>query len=196
MSIVYRSTVGIRRVLARRPWLYWVLVTALAGVLAAATEANLSEVQRARDAWGETTTVLVATGNIAPGQPVAEDARWREFASAMVPANAVSAHDLPAIARQHISTGEIVTTVDITATDGQLALVPDEWLAVVVAESPRSGATVGNAVRLVSDGVVIAEQALVIGEVDGATLIAVPENVAPLVPVAAESGSLTLLRVP
>jgi hypothetical protein len=196
MSIVYRSTVGFRRVLARRPWLYWAAVIGLAALLALSTRANLAEAERARDSWGDTTAVWVATSDIAPGQPVADRVAVRQFAKAMVPVHAVASSSIEAVARQHISDGEIVTTLDLTATDGHLALVPDNWLAVAVVESPRSGATVGSRVRLVSDGVVIADEALVIGEVDGATLVAVPATVAPLVPVAAGSGSLTLLRVP
>lgn len=196
MSIAYRSSVGVRRVLTRRPWLYWVVVIGLAGLLALATRANLTEVERARDSWGNTTTVWVATTDITAGQLVMGRAARRQFATAMVPTEAVVGSDITGVARQRISPGEVITAVDLTAADDQLALVPENWLAVVVAESPRSGATVGSQVRLVSDGVVIAEEALVVGEVDGSTLVAVPEAVAPLVPLAAQSGILTLLRVP
>lgn len=196
MYIVYRTSAGLRRVLTRRPWVYWVVVTALAAALAAATQANLTEVRRARDSWGDSTTVWVATSDVARGQPVAGRVVLRQFATAMVPANAVFAAEIPGVARQQISAGEVVTTFDVTADDDQLALVPVGWLAVVVIESPRSGAAVGSQVRLAADGVVIADEALVIGDVDGATLVAVPEAVAPLVPVAAASGTLSLLRVP
>ena len=196
MSIVYRTTVGVRRVLTRRPWVYWVVVVALAALLAASTQANLTEVRRVRDSWGDSTTVWVATSDIAPGQPVAGRVTLRQFATAMVPEDAVVAAEILGVARQQISPGEVITTFDLTAKDDQLALVPAGWVAVVVSESPRSGAAVGSKVRLAADGVVIAGEALVIGDVDGATLVAVPEAVAPLVPVAAASGALSLLRVP
>ncbi|HUF96963.1 MAG TPA: SAF domain-containing protein [Ilumatobacter sp.] len=197
MSIAYRSTVRIRRVLTRRPWLYWIIVVGLAAVLATATRSNLAEVQRERESWGGTTTVWVATADISAGQTVREHAAARHVALAMTPVHAVNdITDLDGVARQRISVGEIITTVDVTATDDQLALVPVGWLAVVVTESPRSGATKGSQVQLTADGVVIADEALVIGEVDGSTLVAVPADVAPLVPMAAQSGTLTLLRVP
>ena len=196
MSIVYRSTVGVRRVLTRRPWLYWIVVSALAILLAVAAQANLTEVRRARDSWGDITTVWVATAHIAPGEPVSGHVTLRSFPNAMVPEHAVVGDAVNGLARQRISLGEVVTTADLTAADDQLSLVPAGWLAVVVTESPRSGAAVGSSVRLAADGVIIADQALVIGDVDGATLVAVPEVVAPLVPLAAASGTLTLLRVP
>ncbi len=196
MSIVYRTTVGARRMLTRRPWVYWVGVIALAAVLAVAAQANFTEVRRARESWGESTAVWVATGDITPGQPVAGRVALRQFAAAMVPENAVAGAEIVGVSRQRISTGEVITTFDLTPNDDQLALVPGGWLAVVVTESPRSGAAIGSRVRLAADGVVIADEALVIGDVDGATLVAVPEAVAPLVPVAAASGGLSLLRVP
>jgi len=196
MSFAYRSTVAVRRVLTRRPWLYWFAVVGLAAGLAAATEANLAAVRRARDTWGYTTAVWVATADIEPGQSVRGQAEMRPFANAMIPARAMTGSDPGGVARQRISKGEVITSVDITAGDNELSLVPVDWLAVVVAESPRSGATVGSAVRLAADGVMIADEALVIGEVDGSILVAVPEDVAPLIPLAAQSGTLTVLRVP
>jgi hypothetical protein len=51
-------------------------------------------------------------------------------------------------------------------------------------------------VRVASEGVVIGDEALVVGSHDGATLIALPAEVAALVPLAADSGHLALLRVP
>lgn len=198
MPFAYRGTAAIRRLLTRRPWLYWCAVCCLAAALATAARSNLAEVGRARDSWGETTHVWVATAHIEPGDALADLVERRFVARAMVPDQAVptSSAQPAGRARQRISPGEIITIVDITSTDDDLALVPIGWLAVVIDESPRSGAAVGSAVQLAADGIIVAKEALVIGDVNGSTLLAVPEAIAPLIPVAAALGTLTVLRVP
>jgi hypothetical protein len=69
-------------------------------------------------------------------------------------------------------------------------------LAVPIVESPPSGAAVGDRVRVVADGVVLSADALVVGYHDDVTLVAVPEQVAPILPPAADSGGLALLLEP
>ena len=101
------------------------------------------------------------------------------------------------VARQPVSKGEIVTEVDVGREGGgALALVPDGWLAVPVLESPASGAAIGTRVHVVSDGVVLTDEAVVVGYHDDVTLVAVPASAAPMLPVASDNGSLALLMAP
>ena len=194
---LHHVTVAARRQLARRPWLYWALVAVIAAACAATVLERVDQVDRARLAWGEGVTVLVATRDIEPGDRLGDAVGERIVPAAVVPDAAAVAEPGGAVggrARQHVTAGEIITTVDVAA-DGPLALAPDDWLVVPVVESPGSGAEPGDRVQIVGDGLVISTEAIVIGPIDGATLVAVPADEAPLLPAAAERG-LTLLRVP
>ena len=189
-----RLPVAWRRLVARHPWVHWLLVGTLTAAAASAAAGRMDDVAAARAAWGDTREVLVATGDIAPGEPV--DAAVVRVPTAVAPPGAVPAGDRAGlVARQHIGTGEIVAGSDVVGA-GELALVPPGWLAVPVAESPPSGAQAGERVQLVSDGIVLAPDAVVAGRHDDVTLIAVPADVAPGVPAAAAAGSLVVLRAP
>ena len=60
-----------RHVLARRPWLYWSAVLALAAFAGWSVAAAAAGVDEARRAWGATRDVVVATDDLAPGQALA-----------------------------------------------------------------------------------------------------------------------------
>jgi hypothetical protein len=179
--------------MARHRWLRRTLVIAAAVSVAATTFDRLERVDAARAEWGEGVGVLVATGEVDPGEPLRFEVR--SIPSAMVPVGAVTTDrfDDPLVARQRVTTGEVVVEADVTV-DGPLGLVPDGWLAVPVVESPPSGAATGERVQVVSEGAVIAPDALVVGREGDATLIAVPADAAPLLPVASAEGTLAVLR--
>ena len=193
MSPVVSAAVMVRRMLVRRPWIYW-SVAALAALGSAAGIVERSDrIDAARASWGRTTTVWVATRDLAAGDPLT--AERRELPAAMVAPTAADTVD-GLVARQQIATGEIVHEIDLVAPDGPAALTPAGWRAVPVIESPPSGALVGDRVDVVSDGVVVSAAALVVGHHDAATLVAVPEHIAPVLPAAADTGHVTLLLRP
>ncbi|MEJ7799223.1 MAG: hypothetical protein WKF60_01810 [Ilumatobacter sp.] len=182
----FTAGVAVRRLLAKRPWLYWLVVGAAALGVAASMLERSDRIDDARDAWGETTTVWVATRSLAPGDPVLAEAREVPVAVAP-PQHVVSVDGLTM--RQHVGPGEIIAERDVAAGTGPQAITPPGWLAVAIVESPASGAAVG-------DGVVISTDALVVGLHDDVTVLAVPANEAALVPAAAAAGTATLLLVP
>ena len=67
MNLVAR----LRRVLARRPWLYWTGVLLLALGVAATVASATATVDEARRAWGDTRRVVVATDDLVPGDLLA-----------------------------------------------------------------------------------------------------------------------------
>jgi len=71
----FTAGVAVRRLLAKRPWLYWLVVGAAALGVAASMLERSDRIDDARDAWGETTTVWVATRSLAPGDAVLAEAR-------------------------------------------------------------------------------------------------------------------------
>jgi hypothetical protein len=198
MPSLHVVPVAVRRLLARRPWIYWLVVLVIALVAAATVRQRVAGIDEARRGWGETRSVLVALGDARPGQSIAVEVR--DVPAAIVPPAALpgdSAGDA-LIARQGVSTGEIVTAADVgrSGYEGAAALLPDGWAAVPVVESPPLGAAIGDRVRVVSDGIVLAPDAIVVDYHDDVTLIAVPVDVAPTVAAGAESGGLAVLLLP
>ncbi len=193
MSPFTTAAVAGRRLLAKRPWLYWLVVGAAALGVAASMLERSERIDDARDAWGGTTTVWVATRSLAPGDPVLAEAREVPVAVAP-PQHVVSIDGLTT--RQHVGPGEIIAERDVAAGTGPQAITPPGWLAVAIVESPASGAAVGDRVQVASDGLVISTDALVVGLHDDVTVLAVPAHEAALVPAAAAAGTATLLLVP
>lgn len=193
MSPVASAAVTVRRILVRRPWIYWSLAVVAALAASASMLGHADSIDAARNSWGETRTVWVATVDHAPGDPLTVTAR--DVPTAML-ADSAAIDVAGFTARQQISTGEVVDAVDLVAATGPQAMTPAGWLAVPIIESPPSGASIGDRIHIVSDGFVITTDGLVVGQLDDVTLVAVPADVAPSVPAADDAGSLTLLLVP
>ena len=191
--------VAVRRLLARRPWIYWLVVLVLGLATGAAMHHRVAAVDEARRRWGETETVLVASTDARPGDAMQVDVR--ELPVAIVPLGALPADTQPGdmlVARQDVMAGEIVTSADIgrIGYDGAAALLPDGWAAVPLVESPPLGAPVGARVQIAGDGIVLAPDAIVVGYHDDVTLIAVPAGVAPMVAAGAAAGGVAVLLLP
>src|SRR3954465_15623837 len=104
--------VAVRRLLARPPWIYWVLVFVAAVGCGAEVRQRVGQVEHARDAWGQARDVLVARHDTRPGEPL--DVEVRRVPVGVVPVSVLQddPNGGPLIARQDVSAGEIVTTFD------------------------------------------------------------------------------------
>ena len=80
-----RHLAMVRRVLARRPWIYWLVVAAVAAGCAIATASVLGGVDDERARWGDTAVVLVADRDVAAGEPLADLLTERRYPIAMIP---------------------------------------------------------------------------------------------------------------
>jgi hypothetical protein len=198
MWLVSVLPVAVRRLLVRRPWIYWAVVSLACGCAVLIVHQRVQRIDATRSAWGEARRAWVASADAAPGEALLTTVR--EVPVALLPVGVLDPeHDpLPVLARQHVSAGEIVTGVDVVppGRGGPLALVPDGWLVVPVLESTPSGAADGARVQVASGGVVIAPEALVVGHYEQAVLIAVPAEAAAMIPAAAEADGVALLQVP
>jgi hypothetical protein len=190
--------VALRRLLARRPWVHWLVVLTAAVATGAVVRAHVSAVDDARRSWGVAREVLVARADTRPGAALEVDVR--EVPRAVIPHDALNADANleQLVARQDVSAGEIVTAIDIgrAGQAGPAALLPDGWAAVPIVEAPASGAPIGARVRIAGDGVVLAGDAIVVGYHDDVTLVAVPQDAAAMVAAGAHAGGVTLLLVP
>lgn len=187
------APVVLRRLLVKHPWVYWLVVAAVALGAAASLLARSDAIDAERAAWGESVTVFVADRALVPGDPLTVVAV--DVPRAMMPPDALATPD-PSTVRRHVGEGEIVVAADVVASSAPHAMIPAGWLGVPIVESPASGAAVGDRVLLVSDGIVISGDAVVAGHHDDVTIVAVPAAAAPAVPAAADAQRLTLLLVP
>jgi hypothetical protein len=192
MSIAARLRLG----LARSPWLYWAIVAVLAGTAGLLVMRAASGVDAARQSWGETRQVFVASQTIEAGGPLDGFASRRDVPSPVVPSDAVTDLDADAVARQRIAAGEIVVAHDIAPSAAPQSLIPAGWLAVAVSEPVASGAAVGDAVSVATGGIVVATDGLVVGVVGEALLVAVPADEAAQVAQAASTGDVAVLIHP
>ena len=184
----------LRLLLARRPWIYWLVVAALtAGVVNTVVRASM-RIEHERASWGATITILVTTRDVAPGERVAAAIVRRDYPVAMVPATALADDDLPAdaVALQRITAGEVLVAVDVTHAAGPAALLPSGWLAVHVAATATAAFAVGDSVALLGDGQLIAADGLIVAvELDG-LLVGVPAPDAAVVADAVTRGSIAV----
>jgi len=198
MRSLHWLPVALRRLLARRPWIYWLVVIVAALACGFTVRQRMGDVDDVRDAWGDAREVLVARRDTRPGELLEVDVRRVPVAVVPVAALKQGAGDGPLIARQDVPAGAIVTDVDVgrAGHDVPAALLPDGWAAVPIVESPPLGAAVGARVQIVAEGVVLAPDAIVVGYRDDVTLIAVPRELAPMVAAGADAGGVAVLLLP
>jgi hypothetical protein len=177
----------VRMIVARHPWLYWLVVATLAAVVAMGATRAMAGVDAARRSWGTQRTVWTAAGEVEPGQPIT--AERREVPTAVVPSGAVETSPVGAVATQHIAAGQIVNDHDVTF-DGPAGLIPDDSVAFAVPESVAHF-SVGDHVnvyttdRFISDGVVVDAG-------DSDVMVAIDTDAAPAMASALQAGAVTL----
>jgi hypothetical protein len=183
-----------RLVLARRPWLYWLIVVVLATTIALAVSERVADLDAARRSWGDTRPVLVATAPLEPGDPIV--ALTVDVPVALLPIGALE--DLPegAHVRQRVSDGEMLTELDIADRPGPAALADGGTLVVALSDPLSHNVTIGLSVQVAADGIVLAEPATVVDLADEIVFVAVDAADAPAVAAAAQEGTASLLYVP
>lgn len=186
----------VRGALARRPWLFWLFIVAVAAVTGSVVHDSVRAVEEQRQAWGATATVYVATRTLGAGDPVDGATVARDVPEAVVPDDAMDAVPDGALARHDIGPGEMLSAHDITGREGDGGLVPARWRTVAVVEPIPTGAPIGATVTVAADGAVLADEAIVVGQRDDAVLVAVPDDDAPAVAAAAVESRAALLVGP
>ena len=97
----------VRSFLARHRAAQWVLVTVLAGVVAAVLAAQSAALERERRAWGDGRTVWVAATDLAPGDPAL--VRAVSAPPVIVAPTAVADDPSGSVALRPVSAGEFET---------------------------------------------------------------------------------------
>jgi hypothetical protein len=184
----------VRRVLARRPWIYWLCVAALAVFVAVAVGDRLDAIERQRGAWGATRTIFVADGPLEPGDTVV--ARRVELPVAALPDAALTDLAPDTRMRQRAADGEVLTSFDVVSPPGPAASADAGEVVVTLADPLARNVVVGMDVRVVADGLVLANSGRVTEVVDEVVFVAVDELDGPIVAAAAQQGIASLLYLP
>ena len=177
-----------------------------AGVAAVVFFVNVIQLQSQKQQLAANISVLVATSDIASGDPVTNS----DVQQLLVPASLVSATvitDLSdnAYAQQSIGVGELITTINVADESSRITLVPAGWRTIAItspiALPPMSA---GDHVDVIANGVVLVANAVVVstsGELSPSSsmvlithvVIGVPADAAPSVATAAALGDATLV---
>lgn len=196
--------------LRRRPPLRRALVGAAALLLGALVQSTVAAADAARAAWGERRTVLVATTDLAPGEPVGRgDLRAEERPVAALPPGALGEVPPGAVVRSLVLEGEVLTRRRLGAGSrtGVAALLPAGTRAVSIPVEPGTAPPleVGQLVDVVAVSVdgdgrarsaVLVPAAEVVEAGESAATVAVPVERVGDVVAALAAGAVSLVVLP
>ncbi len=194
MYVVSQAIARARIFSARHRWLYWSIVALLAATAGGAAQRQLAAVDAERAAWGDTVHVFIASRDLSPDEIIAVDVV--SIPVAMVPSAALTTLPDDVRLRQRVTAGEILTDADITAASGPAASATAGTAVVAVIDPLARSVVVGLEVRVSSEGVVLADDAMIVSVVDDVVYIAVAERDAPMVAAAAHAGLASLIFLP
>lgn len=179
----------VRLFLARRPWVRWMCVAAIAGLAAFVVHDRMSGIDAARREWAERVSVPIATEAAAPGAPVTW--AWRELPAIAVPDGVADVPDR-ASARRHIGRGEIIVAADLEAGPGPAGAADAGEVVVPISDPLVTDPEVGVAVAVYSDGLVLAPAARIVHTDVDVVFVAVDASEAPIVAAAAQTRQASL----
>ncbi|MFK8024399.1 MAG: hypothetical protein AB8G26_10605 [Ilumatobacter sp.] len=168
-----------------------VLVAVSTGLV---VHAQLRRVDEARAEWSETREVQVANAPHAAGDPIR--ARLVELPLAAIPDSAVTRLEPDQRAMQRIGTGEVLTTGDLTASDGPAALAAPGLVVVPVSDPILADSallSVGLDVAIVSDGVELSDSGRITAIDADVVFVALPASDVAAVATAAQQRSASLV---
>jgi hypothetical protein len=179
----------LRLVLARRPWLYWLVVALCAGIAWLQWSTVQDDAERARRSWGTSRTVLVAIESARAGEALRVE--LRAYPAAMVPSDAVV--DIPAevVAAREVAAGAMLVPSDLLGTDD----IPADWVVVAVPADDAPSFSRGQHAAAFANGVRSCD-----GVVDAASVdhveVAVPPTCAAGLTMDLLEGAVVLARLP
>jgi hypothetical protein len=168
-----------------------VALSAAIGLLA---KGRLDALEAERASWSETRSVLVAAAPMDPGDRL--QVERVELPERAIPDAAVSELASDARLHQRVGRGEIIVAADLVSGVGPALHANDGMIVVGIIDSLSPNAAIGLSVQVSSEGIVLADDATIVG-LDGEVIfVAVPERNAPVVAAAAQSGFASILFVP
>ncbi|MFZ6005106.1 MAG: Flp pilus assembly protein CpaB [Actinomycetota bacterium] len=197
--------------LRRDPRLWWAVVLTTALVTGWIVADSIAGAQEARDQWGSTTSVVVASRAVRTGEVIEPgDVSTERWPRALVPDSALTELPPGATATAPIVAGELLVAERLApqGLSGVAALLPAGTRAVAIPTEPglapplavgdRVDVLVALPIELAGDGppgFAVVTGAVVVDTSDAAVTVAVPRDSAPRVAVALGQGAVSLALV-
>lgn len=176
---------NIRLVLARRPWIRWLVVGLLAAAAGATVHAQMRSLETARTQWTDRRRVPVATVGASPGDVLVWE--WRSIPAVGVPDDVASQIADRTVVRQHVGRGEIVVRADLALGAGPAAGAATGHVVVPVNDPLVTNPSVGLDVAIYSDGLTLAGEARIVHVDADVVFVEVPVSDAAMVAAAAQT---------
>lgn len=183
-----RALPRIRLVLARRPWLRWLVIAVCTAAVGAQVLAAQSSLERERGTWGASRAVWVAESDTAAGAPVS--ARRVEWPEAVLPASVL--RELPAspIAARRVAAGQLLTALDLVGD----ASVPPGWEVFAVPGDGLPQLAPTESIAVYSGGTRLCDGTTGSDGGEGLVEVAVPSSCAAALSAALAAGDLVVAR--
>lgn len=197
--------------LRRNPRLWWTVVLTSALATGWIVADAIAGAEAAREQWGSTTSVLVASRAVTVGEAIEPgDVSTERWPRALVPASALAELPPGAIATAPIVAGELLVAERLApqGLTGVAALLPAGTRAVAIPTEPGTAPplSVGDRVDVLvalplemagdgPPGFAVVTGAVVVATSDAAVTVAVPRDSAPRVAVALGQGAVSLALV-
>ena len=178
----------LRLLLARRPWLHWLVAALCAAVVWWQLAAAHTGLERARAAWGRTRTVWVATAAATAGSAVT--ATEREYPAAMVPAAAVDRVSAASVAARDVAMGAVLVAADLVGD----TVTPQGWAVFAVRADDAPSLPAAAEVGVYADGQHLCDGRAV-GTVGDHVEVAVPPDCAPPLSDRLANGRVVVSRI-
>lgn len=173
-----------------------VAVVCVSAVVTALVAATYMQFNRARDAWGATARVVIASRPLDTGEPIsADNTQLVDVPVGLMADDALESVPAGATMRIGVGTSTLITESMVTGADQSVG-VPDGWRVVAMAIDVTAPALVpGDTIDVVSTDSVLASGAIVIAAATDSQgpSIAVPQDVAAVVATAAREGTASLV---
>lgn len=180
--------------LARHRWVYWLTLAASAAGLGLVVHARLTALDAARALWTDTQTVYVARHEHRPDADLVVDEVVLPIAA--VPPDALDEPPGDGVARQFIGQGEILVRRDVMPVAGPADRAEPGTVVVGLVGNGTPSVSIGVRVRVASEGLVLADDGVVVDVRDDLVFVAVAEDQGAMVAHAAHTGTASLMYVP
>ena len=187
-----------RRVLARHPWIFWVVCLAIAAAAASLVTGYVSALDQARRDLGRDPNRprRRRRSSARRGTPGTPGGHAAHRACHPTPSIRTTASVDEALVRQRVSIGEVVVAADLATADGPAALADAGTLVVGITDPLARDVRIGLEVQVAAEGSSLAERATVVDLADDVIFVAVDARDAPMVAAAARTSSASILFAP
>ena len=181
---------------------HWLVVAALAWLLASLVSGALHRAERTREQWGRTTEVWVAERSLRAGEQLVGAVRIRRWPAALAPRAAVERVAPTARAAGPIDAGAAITgaMVERSGTERRSVALPLPDARLPVEDGDRVDVWATADPATVADGAAatrrVAVGARVASSTAGSVIVEVPPNQVAAVADAAATATITLVGVP